>query len=73
MVRRTWPTPSFAANPAAQEGAVLLNPLGKGGGSSGGEREDRILQEQLSSEIAMSCNVRSNVRVAVGWGGLSVL
>lgn len=52
---------------------MLLNPLGKGGRSSGGEREDRILQEQLSSEIAMSCNVRSNVRFAVGWGGLSVL
>lgn len=27
------PTPSFAVNPAAREGAVLLNPLGKGGGS----------------------------------------
>lgn len=73
LARRTWPVPSLAVNPAAREGAALLNPLGKGGGSGGGERGDRILQEQLSSEIAMSYDVRSNVRLAVGWGALSLL
>lgn len=29
----TWSMLPFAVNPAAQEGAVLLNPFGKGGGS----------------------------------------